>query len=299
MIPVRTSPVPAVGERGDVAAETDERPSPGAPMSVSAPLSRTMQPKRSTARASASRRCASTQPDVSPMQPRQLALVRREDRSGRCASNGSSSQSASASTTDRQVELGEQPAHERSACRRCGRGRGRARLRACARPRRDLLDGASATALPVLASGRFTASSERSRAPAATRRARRRRRSPRRRGTRPRAARQAAPVSPREPPTTSTAPAVYLLSLSRFARDALEDRPRRRAGAAVSPPFEADVGDVDVAGVEAAGARRARPTLGRGTSRSRRRRRRRRRPRPSTRRRPTGRRRRRRARRAR
>src|SRR5215207_3651405 len=63
--PVSTSPVPAVASAGTLSLTT-HTPSPGAPTSVSGPFRRTTQANRSTARATASSRCASTQADSSP-----------------------------------------------------------------------------------------------------------------------------------------------------------------------------------------------------------------------------------------
>ena len=55
--PVRTSPVPAVASAGVPEVET-RTPSPGAPINVPGPFSRTTHRKRSTARRRASSRCA-------------------------------------------------------------------------------------------------------------------------------------------------------------------------------------------------------------------------------------------------
>src|SRR5438034_660289 len=94
--PVRTSPVPAVARLGW--PPSTSTPDPGAAIRVPAPLSRTTHPKRSTVRRTASIRCASTHDASSPMsRPSSPECGVRTRGAGQ--SPGSSSQSASPSTT--------------------------------------------------------------------------------------------------------------------------------------------------------------------------------------------------------
>ena len=81
IVPVRTSPVPAVASVAGPEPQTST-PSPGAATSVSAPLRRQTRPNCSTARPTASSRCASTQ-SLDAEQSGELAGVGREHR--RCA----------------------------------------------------------------------------------------------------------------------------------------------------------------------------------------------------------------------
>ena len=147
IVPVRTSPVPAVASDGGPKPQTST-PSPGAATIVSAPFSRQTQPKRSTARAAASRRCASTHDGSTPSRPASspecgVSTV------GASRSNGSSSNSASASTT---AGSSVSTSSRRTSSRR-----------ASSRPRPGPIASAPAfsTASKTSSSGRFTASSRR------------------------------------------------------------------------------------------------------------------------------------------
>ena len=172
-----------------------------------------MRPLRRPAR-TCSRRCALDLRAVELEQPAELAGVRREHRRRVGAASELASCPAwafrpSASSTMRQRRLVRQAARERDRARRCGRVPGRARARRRARwPR-----ARRARRLDVSApssSGRAHASSapacRRWRGSPAATPARTPSRSPR-----PRACSRAqpcagAPVSPREPPATSTCP---------------------------------------------------------------------------------------------
>ena len=96
MIPVSTSPVPAVARAGRPGQTI--APCPGAPTSVPEPFSRTTQPNRSTAWSSASSRWASTHEDSTPSR-RASSPECGVSTVGAFRSNGSSSKRASASTT--------------------------------------------------------------------------------------------------------------------------------------------------------------------------------------------------------
>ena len=163
---------------------------------------------------------------------------------------------------DRQLEPREQAAHERRASRRCGRGPARAR------PRRALRRSSSSAARrrrrpSSSGSGRLTASSSRVSSTGSANRRRGDGDVARVGAERASAARHGAPVSPREPPTTSTEPARVLVVVAAAcagpstridgctsrARVAVEREPDRRderrrrrgsgPGATASPTFGA------------------------------------------------------------
>ena len=77
MMPVSTSPVPAVASAAAPSAD-DEDTAPGAATSVSAPFSRTTQPKRSTAALHRREPVRVDHARLAPEQPRELARVRRQ-----------------------------------------------------------------------------------------------------------------------------------------------------------------------------------------------------------------------------
>ena len=262
MIPVRTSPVPAAARAGTL-PETTSAGSPGAAISVSAPLSRTMQPNRSTARRApggGARRPSRGLAD----QARELALVRREDRR-RGARERLELPERVGVDDDRQVESAS-TRRTRPACRRSGRGRGRARPRASARPlRRSPGRPRRRPALPVLAERSLhDLEQARSRAPAATRPGRRRRRSRRRRGTRPRRqgrrAREPAGAADDEHGAGGVLVVAVALGAGRRARIVSST-----SRCAVRPSLQADVGDLDRLPRGSGRARRGGRPSGRGT----------------------------------
>src|SRR5215208_3984009 len=200
--PVSTSPVPALASAGTLSLTT-HTPSRGAPTSVSGPFRRTTQPNRSTARATAWSRCASTQADSSssrrPSSPEWGVNTVSASRA-----TGSKPSRASASTTaGTPVSRSSRRTSSRSRSPRPSPGP-IARARALSAAAITSSSGRlTASSTSVSSTGSDSAGAATATYPASARKA-------------ARAQSAAAPVIPRAPPTTRTNPAVYLLSPSRL-----------------------------------------------------------------------------------
>ena len=227
-IPVSTSPVPAVASAGQPCRRSHPRP---ARRRACHSLQQDDAAERSTARSSAWRRCASTQAESTPSR-RASSPECGVSTVGAARENGSRPKSASASTTaGRSVSSSSLRTSARRSSLRPGPGRSPARPRV--RRRRTRLR-AAVSPLPARASpapealgwrgDRDVAASARNAA---------------------RAASAGAPVIPGPPPTTSTDPAVYLLSRGTRAGRAGGCRCRRPAGARLER-LEPDVCDLHV-----------------------------------------------------
>ena len=255
-MPVRTSPVPAVASDGCAVAPRRARPRAARRRACRRPSAARPQPNSEAARRTASRRCASISSRVGAEQPRELAAVRRQHASAPARANGLELPERVRVEHDRQLE----PLEQR-----------RARARACPslRPRPGPIATASArsAASSTASAARGSSAAGRvlgqrpldrleqraTRARAAPTRARRARRSPRRRGT-PRARVSiGAPVSPREPPTTSTEPARYFVLARCLRGTSSEHRRRRRAQCSCSAAPSPIGATCTAPGVEAAG----------------------------------------------
>ena len=193
-MPVRTSPVPAVASAGTppatrrLAGRADQRVrrlSAGRRSRTSRPRARAPRADARRPRPTRRRAAAPSSPECGVSTRRRVAFERLE--------LVQASASTTAGRSPPRGERGRAPSASR-------RARAPSRAQSRARPRRRVLE----RPLDGLEDERLEHRQ-------ALRPARRSPRSPRRRGTR-RRARHAAPVIPGEPPTTSTEPAVYLLS---------------------------------------------------------------------------------------
>ena len=192
----------------------------------------------STAWSRACRRCASTHARLDAEQAGELAGVRREHRRRRPRERLQPEQRVGVDDR-RQVGLLRAAGARAPSARRPARGpaRSRARRRGTRRRRRR-----RAAASPPRARA--------SRGSESTRRERRSRRSPASARNAAREASAAAPVIPREPPTTRTEPARVLVVARRAARDELEDVDARDLLRLRLERLQTDVGHFDVVAAE-------------------------------------------------
>ena len=194
--------------RGSGWPPSTSTPAPGAAISVPGPFSRTMQSKRSTARRTASSRCASTQDDSSPISRPELAGVRRQHpRRGPVA--GLELPERVSVDDDGERRLARARVGRMPSSPRCARARARPRAPPPSRRARATVAAASSVDEPVRVGGQrplHRLEDPAARRPARPARARRASRSRRRRGTRRAPRGKARPLIPGEPPATTTWP---------------------------------------------------------------------------------------------